>query len=559
MKGKRIVTFFILGLFLITILLSGCKSASKQANATKNNAKSESSKEIKTFTLYVGDSNMKPIDLSATPVGQKVTELTGVKLKTSYIVGSDEKTKANLMITGGDLPDLIDPHNEYQTFRDAGVLVPLDDYIQKYGKNIKKWYSPQDLNKMRDPKDGHIYYLTPFRKSTTLLYQNSGFYLPMAVLKEAGWPRKLTLDQYFNIIENYVKKHPTYNGQPTIGFTADTDNWRIYVLINVPSYLAGNPNTGGVWVDDNYNAHSFALTQWAHDYFKKLNEEWNKGIVDKQMFTRNYDSYKSLIASGRLIGFYDERWQIQDAINALEQQKMYDRVPFALPVTFPGVTKEAYNGINITGTGAGVCITKSCKDPVAAFKFLDAMASEEVLKLVNWGIEGKDYTVKDGKMYMTPEQLARFKDANYTQKEGIGSFWIFPHPDGGAKFSDGNYVFPQDTPEYISSAYKPYEKEVLNAYHLKNLADLMAPPLDTPYGYVWDITIPDSEQEIKIAQQKASDLTRKYVAKLIMAKPGEYESIWKEYVAEMKKAKYDIGDAYITQQIKKRVQEWGSK
>ena len=39
-------------------------------------------------------------------------------------------------------------------------------------------------------------------------------------------------------------------------------------------------------------------------YFKKLNEEYNKGIVDPESFTQTYDEYLSLIhiSDKRLVG-----------------------------------------------------------------------------------------------------------------------------------------------------------------------------------------------------------------------------------------------------------------
>lgn len=554
---KAAIAFMIFLLFVL--MQSEHNGASKGMPESQPKAYSMATRvagqEIKTFSLFVMDSSQYPIDLSATPVGKKVTELTGVKLKTEYMTGSNEKAKASFMVATGDYPDLIAPHNEYDTFRAADALVPLDDYIEKYGDNIKRIYTKQELNMLRDPKDGHIYYLTPYRKNSRLLYPNSGFYLPIAVLRDLGWPKVTSFDEYFQIIEDYVKKNPTYRNQPTIGFTALTDNWRIYTLFNAPNYLAGHPNTGGVWVDDNYQAHSFMLTDWAYKYYKKLNDFWNKGLLDKDMFTQNYDAYKAKIASGRVIGFYDERWQIQDAISSLERQKLFDRVPIAMPVVFDGVTKEAYNGIMAMGTGAGICITKNCSDPEEAFKFLDKMASEEVLKVIYWGIEGVDYTLQNGKMVLSEGQLRRINDPNYVRERGLGSFWLFPHPDGGSKFSDGNYVFPRDTDEYMNYAYKDYEKEVLKAYNLKNLADLMAPPIETPYGFVWDIQIPDSEQKIKVANQKASDIARRYIVKLITCPPQQYDAVWKEYSREMKEAKYDLGDAFLTKEIKKRVSQ----
>ena len=551
MNRKKIMTTLVSTSLLIT-LLAGCGSSSSSSVDTSGKPKAT------TFTMFVNTSDFKPIDLSATPVGKKITDITGVTLKMDYLVGSDEKTKAGVMVAAGEYPDLLNPHGEFAAFRDAGALVPIEDLIEKYGANIKKAYKG-DLAKLKDA-DGHIYSLSPARIGSTALYPTSGFYLAKDVLKQAGYPKVTSITQYFKIIEDYLAKNPNYNGKPNIGFTAETDGWRNYVLNNAPTYLAGNPNTGGVYIDDKFEAHNYALKDWAHNYFNTLNGLWNKGEIDKEIFTQNYDAFKAKLSSGRVLGFYDERWQIQDAITSLEQQKLYDRVPFAMPVTFDDVKKESYNGISVTAIQAGICITKNCKDQVAAIKFLDAMCSEEIQKLTNWGIEGQDYSVKDGKMVKSAEQIAQMDDANYGTKQGVGMFWQFPHSNFGkdSKYSDGNFVSPNDTDEYITSKYKPYEKEVADAYKVKSLADIMAPAYKSPYGYGWDITIPDSEQDIKLAGQNTTELQKKYIAKLIMAKSGEYESIWSQYSKEMKNAKYDIGDAYYTKIIKQRMKDWGT-
>jgi putative aldouronate transport system substrate-binding protein len=79
--------------------------------------------------------------------------------------------------------------------------------------------------------------------------------------------------------------------------------------------------------------------------------------------------------------------------------------------------------------------------------------------------------------------------------------------------------------------------------------------LETPYGFVWDIPIPDTEPEIKAANQKASDIARKYIARLIMSAPEQYDLLWQEYVYEMENANYDIADQFLTSEIKRRVAE----
>lgn len=40
-------------------------------------------------------------------------------------------------------------------------------------------------------------------------------------------------------------------------------------------------------------------------YFKKLNEEYQKGIVDPESFTQSYDEYISKLSTGRVLGMID--------------------------------------------------------------------------------------------------------------------------------------------------------------------------------------------------------------------------------------------------------------
>ncbi|MEZ0537068.1 ABC transporter substrate-binding protein [Caldicellulosiruptoraceae bacterium PP1] len=545
--AKRRIALFLAVVFFLS-LFAGVGLGEKKAQAATNPV---------TFKLFIGDSNAKPIDYWKTPIGKKIEQLTGVKIQVEYIVGSDEETKAGIMLASGDLPDLINAHNVINKYIEAGALVPMDDYINKYGKNIKKWYSPQALKKLKYPKDGHIYYLTPFREESDPLYSFAGFWLPIATLKENKWPVVRDIDTYFKIVKDYVKKHPTYNGKPTIGFTALTDSWRIYVLMQQPLRLQGYPNDGGWLIDEKTGniKDSFTMPQ-AKTYYKRLNELWNSGLMDKEMFSQNYDQYLAKISSGRVIGFYDERWQIQQAIDSLEKQKLYDRIPIAMPLLDKGVKRDRYNVVTM-GTGAGISITTKCKDKLAAFKYLDRMAQEDILKLIYWGIQGQDYNVKNGKMYLTDAQIKRRLDASYQEKQGmLGNTWFsFPRPPMDIQYPDKSGTISWDYSEQaLSVRYKPYEKEVLNAYKIKSFKDLFSPTWNSPYGYGWDVKIPD---DLSVIENKANDLQRRYITKMIMAKnSAEYDKTWNEYVSQIKKLGLEKVIKFRETEIKRRLKEW---
>ncbi|GIQ62302.1 hypothetical protein PACILC2_08700 [Paenibacillus cisolokensis] len=53
--------------------------------------------------------------------------------------------------------------------------------------------------------------------------------------------------------------------------------------------------------------------------------------------------------------------------------------------------------------------------------------------------------------------------------------------------------------------------------------------------------------------QKASDLQKKYLPKLILSDPSEFESLWTEYVNEFAKLDAKSYEAFVTKVVKDRV------
>ncbi|MGB4006576.1 MAG: hypothetical protein WBK86_09335, partial [Halanaerobiales bacterium] len=98
-----------------------------------------------------------------------------------------------------------------QRLVDAGAYIPLEDLIEEHAPNIKKYYA-KFFDQITDP-DRHIYFLPqqaiPFGANDRR-YPALGFYINKRVLEDAGWPKVKTFDQLVELIENYMKKNPTY-------------------------------------------------------------------------------------------------------------------------------------------------------------------------------------------------------------------------------------------------------------------------------------------------------------------------------------------------------------
>jgi putative aldouronate transport system substrate-binding protein len=216
-----------------------------------------------------------------------IEEELGVKFEFEFLVG-EAKEKAGIMIVGGDYPDLLGLAGEQsglQEFIDAEALIPLEDFIEKY-PNLKKHYGPI-YNQIKDPASGHVYVMPNYGVVSGTYYENESygpaFWIQAAVLKEFGYPKIETLDDWFDYIQKYMEKYPEINGQKTIGFEILTDPSKDWPLRNAPAQLSGHPNDGGVIVDDNV-ARIYAHLDISKQYFKKLNEMYNAGVIDPETF-----------------------------------------------------------------------------------------------------------------------------------------------------------------------------------------------------------------------------------------------------------------------------------
>ncbi|HRU28633.1 MAG TPA: hypothetical protein P5082_06695, partial [Treponema sp.] len=91
-------------------------------------------------------------------------------------------------------------------------------------------------------------------------------------------------------------------------------------------------------------------------------------------------------------------------------------------------------------------------------------------------------------------------------------------------------------------------------------AELMDPnPPENPvYFPAWQLVPPDGSAA-QIAWKKAEDLYRKYLPRIILSRPNQFDKLWDEYVAELNKIGLEEYEKFMTQEIKKRVDRWSPK
>jgi len=560
-KLKKIMTL----MMVMTVLASFFSGCSKEEATVETQTSQEGSETTLnapiTFSYWSADTTAGQLDDGyKSPVSQEIKRLSGVTLEKEFVIG-DPREKLSFMAASGEYPDLIYALEYSNIIVDAGGYVRLDELIDQYGPNIKKLYG-EDLARLRySMEDPSIYFLGLPTVGQVRYEPELGFQLQHDVVKSLGYPKMETLEDFEKAIQAYVDKNPTIDGKPTIGLSLLADDWRIKISVTNPAVAStGGPDDGEWFYDTKTGTAAIHLMRNDEkEYFRWLNHMNAIGLLDPESFIQKYDQYQAKIAEGRVVALADAKWEYVDAEVSLKAAGMPERTYGMYPLTLnDSYTFADFRPVGYSG-GYGVGISTSCKDPVAAIKFLDWMCSDEAQILARWGIEGTHYQVVDGKRTFFPEVFKQMnEDANFATETGIGIYsWPWPGYGQGALDKNGDYYSPTYE-ETIINAYSEPEKEVLAAYGATMWKDLY--PAETefeksPYGVLWQINIP-SDTEAAVVMAKYDEITAKRIPEAVLATPSEFDERWDSYMQELKDINISLLETEFNKLIDEKIQLW---
>ncbi len=539
-------------------------SSSTDASTDKSKDGADDTSPV-TFTFFGGDASPNWSKMQD-EVGKVITEKTGVSINGEFAVSGTDQQKIALMIASGDYPEILYPKGETSKLVEAGALVDLTDLIEQYAPNIKKLYGPY-MKRLKYSKDDPSIYTIPTNTSVdnTPFEAGGGFEVQLSVLEELGYPEIRTVEDFEKVLKEYYAKHPTIDGQPTIPLTLNADDWKIMITVTNPAFLAtGAPDDGEFYIDpETYEAKLHYKRPEEKEYFKWLNKMYNEGLIDPEAFTQKNDQYLAKISSGRVLGLIDQDWDFQEATNSLKAAGKFDKLYGHFPVTLTEEYKDhSFVDIgNASGYGISFSTSMSKEKQVRAIKFLDWMASDEGQILGNWGIEGKQYNIENGKRVIPKDVLDRkINDNAAFQKEtGIGLYTPFTVRYGDGVKDDTDNYYTTNYPEQITNSYSEPEKKALAAYKATTWKDLF-PGKDEfevkKWGAAYNLPAP-STPDFTVPFQKGQDIVRKAIPAAIVASPDQFDAIYDKMIEDLNGNGIPEMEALYTQMIKDTVEAWG--
>lgn len=394
-RGKRLLSAWSVTLVII-MALTGCSGSGGNAASPEKEGPSS-------------QNNEKPAGEDTFVLGEKPLEFSfyghydwytmpdwGADLATKWIQenkkvnvvpvssGGVAKNKLSTMIVSGELPDVIwmERGAEVEKLRAEGMLVPFDDYLDKYS-NLKKWAGESTLDLLRSP-DGKLYQFPNWY--TTQPNGNAGYLVNKKIYEELGSPKLETPDDLYAYLKQVKAKYPDVVplevGQSAAG-----------VDIMVSAFAENRPYTFNsmIAVPQGDQLVSLFTDPVYRELLQYMSRLYREKLITQDAFTQKLEQVEQKILSGN-VAVYVASSPTEfgsKGNNLLKAQDPDAGYIMIWPVHKEGLDRDKIFPGDYKQLGWNVSvITQAAKDPEAIFAFLDWFTGPEGQRTIMWGPEG---------------------------------------------------------------------------------------------------------------------------------------------------------------------------
>lgn len=333
-------------------------------------------------------------DWSENTLWQEMQKRTNVGLEfTSPPVGQ-EAEQFNLMVAAGDYPDLLmrTSINTYLGGPDKAIAdgnyLKLNDLIDKFAPNYKKVIELTDESKKLSYTDeGNIWGFHMFDYALDTMTVQGGYWgmtVRQDMLDKLGVETPVTYDDWYEMLK---------------AMKADGVDIPLFIpktAITGENALNAGFDVGSSFYQVDQKVKYGPIEPGFKEYVETLKKWYSEGLIDKDFASRDAAQKENLIVTDE-IGALDDGFWTYDTYKLKAKNPDFRMVGLTSPVKKAGdVAHLRQTNYPIRDSGTAV-ITKNCKDPELATRYLDYLYSPDGTVLANYGVEGEGLVYVDGK------------------------------------------------------------------------------------------------------------------------------------------------------------------
>lgn len=408
MKQKRIITL-VSATALVATALAGCGKTSEEntqktaVGEAEGTAKEDLpfSKYAETVTVHLGGS-MNPNAKIPDGMSYEDNSYTrflkddlNIKVVYDWVASSsDYDEKMNLCIGSGTIPEMMNVNaTQYRALLKYDMIQPLDQYFEDYASDKLKGFvksGGEELKKCITNDKGEMMAIPA---PSMMVGEMNEMWIRQDWLDKLGLEAPRTWDEMVKVAEAFVTQDPDGNGEDdTIGILGPGNSNHINDIgdnqFGLDPLFCSFQSYPQYWLQDEDGTVKYGSIQpETRTALEKIQKLYTDKLIDPEMLVRS--NCQETLLSGKVGIFFGPWWSgytFADATLAGEA----DWRAYFTPLSEDG----NYYTHMPDPTSKYVVVSKSCKNPEAAFK----MISYQVANGQHWtddGITSSDMSISD--------------------------------------------------------------------------------------------------------------------------------------------------------------------
>lgn len=345
-------------------------------------------------------------DLQNMDILKTLEEKTGVHIQWMLAPVGQAETSFSLMLASGKLADIVIGFDGYykkggDAAIDEGIIYDLKDLIEKNAPNyqaVRKASTYRERGTVTDTGRMPYFCEPTYMDDPGLTY--GGAIIRQDLLDKLGMSMPVTFDDW----HEYLTRCKNELGM-TRGLGMANTGISKYNAFNAAfGFEMENPAAPGcpIYQVDGKVMYG-PLTPGFKDYITLMAKWYSEGLIDPDFTsTITFDDGVAMMSSN-LCSASSDHGGVLGYVNGLGAAVSPEFNFVAAPDPVLKAGDQLHVGYLKSGAGLNkiAAITKACKNPEIAVKFIDQLYSDEGFMLCNYGTEGKTYTLVDGKPVYT--------------------------------------------------------------------------------------------------------------------------------------------------------------
>ena len=370
-----------------------------------------------TINMFVPKSPIQP-DWNKMVLFKELEKRTNIHMNFEQVLLSSYAEKRSLKWEDKKNPTdaffLANNMDEIVLYASRGALTPLNDLIDKYAPNYKKWMAkyPQ-IKKVTTLSDGKMY---SFASVDTVGGQAAKQYINKKWLDKLGLQVPQTIDDFYNVLKAFKEQNPNgKNGRDEIPFSfINSDQSRNFV-ISAFGYVGT-----GMELDTKTNQMVWVpATNNYREYLKFMNKIFKEGLLD-QYFSSNQSADLTVKGQSNQLGCFSSAGAFLVVGTTLDN----DYTSFG-PLTSSVNNTKMWYQFGRQFDPSMMIIPKSSQYSKELVRWMDTFYDESTVPLQSNGIENVDWKWNDAAKtawsFLVPAGIEREQyRATLTYQAGLG-------------------------------------------------------------------------------------------------------------------------------------------